>query len=228
MYRRLFDKLAEEYPLFRDVWDGNTTLEETVQKYEVEFYRLSREATRLIRIRGKDKFRKELLDYNQRMSELVEVVKRADSFSEIDKIDLDKYIDSKRVLQKEGILDISAVLLYCGLVTMPLGMIVDMVRTEYCNKTTHADSNISDTEAALRQLKREASKIDDLVHKTYITMYIRDKPELFIKTYQRMGIEERERVKRDVETQIDLGVLDISRMDWERFLKNTEKQINLP
>lgn len=211
------EEIAEKYPLVRSVIDGDATLEETLLGYEEEFYTLSKRGARLIKV--DKKLKDDIKNYESKLNEFIKMVEQV-SYAELgmERPDISKHIIMEREIKKDKFYVAGAVAAIFGYITFPLTFYL----WEKHEKVWYAQKYIERVDDLFDYLRNRTHEADLTIRKTYITDYIKDRPELFKETYAQMKKNEQKKVRKKLEEMIELGVMDMSMTELEEFLKEID------
>lgn len=219
-----FEELAGKYPLLRKVIDGDTTLEETLKEYEDEFYALNSRGARLIKLPGKN-LEDSIKTYEAKMDEFICIIEETwYAKMGMEMPDISRHAKGERGITLDKLYRGGFFVGMGGVVTFPLGLAIGWKWVNNEGPVTDAERYIKGTRDTFTYLREQAAEIDQVIHRSYIAKYIKEKPELFKEIYGQMSKSEKKQVEKNLEILLDVGALDMSAIELERLLKEIKSK----
>lgn len=216
------EELTEKYPLLRSVIDGDTTLEETLDGCEDEFYALIKRGARLIKLDRN--LEKGIIKYESMMTEFIEIAHAMGYGKEdMESPDIRKHILMERNVRTAKVCDAGSMVAAFFAFTIVAIPISEFLGNKYF-QLSGSEHHIDKIKEVFNYLKDQAKEIDGVIHQKYMTKYLIERPELFRETYAQMSENEQKRVKKKLESMVELGALDMSIMELEKFLKEADQK----
>lgn len=205
--RITLEELAGKYPLLRKVIDGGTTLEETLDLYEKELYSDFNAERWWSHYFGEEESDSDFSNYDAKLEEFIRIIEEAGGR----KLELSQPI-------APGYTAIPCALGYAYAMRR---MACDS-RGDYDSKEDclQGEKYIRRTMGFFIHLRTKAQEIDSTICQIYIVRYFLEKPEHFKKVYRKMGEGEKSEVQKKLVTLLELGALDMSVIELERFLRD--------
>lgn len=208
-HKKQINRIANDSVILKDVISGNTTLEEIVSDMIKEYWGLAQITSRtdfLGRERKISDNEGEIVErFNEKISDLNRLLSGFDY--QLKMPDLFTYGDMKRRFKEA-----------CS----PSGMVYSY--PDGCWVSDYDNINrygiwLNDVEKNAISIREKTKEIDETIKRVYAVDYFSSKPELFREIYQRMDWDYRRHVEGELKERLELGVLDISQLELERYLR---------